>query len=595
MCGIAGVLGERDPSLIKKMTDSLRHRGPDHSGYFYSSLCDLGVRRLRIVDMASGDQPIYNENGTMCVVFNGEIYNYKELRHRLVRKGHLFKTKTDTEVVVHLYEEYGDDCVKLLHGMFAFAIADNNKLFLARDRLGIKPLYFSHNTSQGLFVFASEIKALLRCAEIPVSVDTETLANVRVLGHNFGNRTFFSDIYSLEPGHTLQITYTNNRPQLQKKKYWELRIEPDNTLSLEQCKNICASLLKKAVKSHLQGDVPVCLALSGGLDSSILALEMSRGIGATLETFTVSGDDPRTQDPSYARGVAEYIQSKHHEVRYSFEDSLNDIPSLVLATEEPYIMNMAMFNLCREARGFKVCVIGEGADELFGGYYQQFIAHTKTISRMEQSLADAQKEGLPVGGNVVDYVRRMSYTTSDQHVYLREYFLANLTNQLIHRHLELFDKISMAFGLEIRLPYLDDALVDFANRIPFNLKINKSAGEGKYILKMVALSEYGTALASVVKRPKETLPHANNAFFAAFNDLCEKMVPDTYVMKHQYSMFFPNEQFISWGVGQRNLTLRAAKRKAILFDLFSFIFLEKKGVVPADFNFRKFIAERTKS
>src|SRR5262245_20999783 len=209
MCGIAGVIGNRDQGLIERMTETIRHRGPDSHGFYKSAALDLGVRRLRIIDLESGDQPITNETGELTIVFNGEIYNYRELRSELASRGHWFRTRTDTEVILHLYEEYGEQSVGKLRGMFAIAITDGTQLFLARDRLGIKPLYYTE--VGGIFLFASEIKALLRSNEVRPSLNQQAMADAMVLGYAYGDQTYLEGIKCVRPGTWMKVRKEGNR------------------------------------------------------------------------------------------------------------------------------------------------------------------------------------------------------------------------------------------------------------------------------------------------------------------------------------------------------------------------------------------------
>ncbi|QBD75719.1 asparagine synthase (glutamine-hydrolyzing) [Ktedonosporobacter rubrisoli] len=267
MCGIAGILGRNDSRLMRRMIEAIKHRGPDGQGYYKNTNQSmlLASCRLSIIDLQGGSQPVFNETHNKCIVFNGEIYNYKELRGKLQAKGHLFTTHSDTEVIIHLYEEYGPRCVEYLHGMFAFAIADGDTLFLARDRLGIKPLYYAFLPEKNLFIFASEIKALLQCEELDVTLNMQAFVDSIVFFYPVGELTFFKDILEFQPGHTLLATQRENgQIELHDQRYYALELTPDAGISFAQAQEELAARIHSAVASHLQADVEVGISLSGG-------------------------------------------------------------------------------------------------------------------------------------------------------------------------------------------------------------------------------------------------------------------------------------------------------------------------------------------
>jgi len=308
MCGICG-FNWRDEELIGRMNDQLVHRGPDQDGVFCSDRVSLGHRRLSIIDLSEhGRQPMFNEDKTLCLVFNGEIYNFQELRATLTSKGHSFSSNSDSEVILHAYEEYGTGVLDKLRGMFAFALYDSkdNTLFLARDRIGIKPLYYYHKNNR--LVFASEIKAILEDPAVERRLNHQALYDY--LGFEFvpAPATMFEDIYKLPAGHYLML----RDGELEVKQYWDLRfVQDNNNLSYDGSVERLRELLDYSVKSHLVSDVPLGVFLSGGLDSSAIVAMMRRHISGPLKTFTIGYEDKTFSELEYAAQVAEYFDTDH--------------------------------------------------------------------------------------------------------------------------------------------------------------------------------------------------------------------------------------------------------------------------------------------
>src|SRR5437870_4682648 len=318
MCGIAGVVQFRsdshvDPENVERMCRAIVHRGPDDDGIYVQGRVGLGMRRLSIVDLATGHQPISNEDGTVWIVFNGEIYNHLAVREQLQARGHRYATNSDTETVVHAYEEYGRDCVHHLRGMFAFAIWDTRqrRLFIARDRLGIKPLYYFYDDKK--FIFGSEIKAILAYPGIKPGFNQSTLAEYLAFGYIEGHETMFTGICKLPPGNTLEI---DDAGKIKVESYWDLSIPAGNDgRPLAHYIKTYRELLEECVASHLMSDVPLGVFLSGGLDSSAVAALTSKIRGEQIETFSVGYDEEAYSELPYAREVARHIGSRHHEVR----------------------------------------------------------------------------------------------------------------------------------------------------------------------------------------------------------------------------------------------------------------------------------------
>ena len=381
MCGIVGIVGlnSREPvdeTRLKIMRDVLRHRGPDGEGLWAEGPVGLGFRRLAIIDVAGGAQPMSNEDGSVWVVFNGEIYNHAKLRPWLEGRGHRYRTRSDTETIVHLYEEIGEGCVQELQGMFAFAIWDRarQRLLLARDRLGIKPLYYALTDRE--LVFASEIKAILAAGAVAPALDTAILPEFLATRYVAGPETFFKGVTKLLPGRTLTWSAQDG---VRERRYWSLPSELDDsdTTPAEAARRVRAGL-EAAVKSHLMSDVPLGLFLSGGIDSSALAGLMSRMVRERIRTFSVGLPDTDSNELGYAQLVARAVRSVHREVVVTPGDFFEALPRLIRHEDEPiaFTSRVPLYFVSRlAAEDVKVVLTGEGADELFLGYHRYRITH----------------------------------------------------------------------------------------------------------------------------------------------------------------------------------------------------------------------------
>src|SRR3990167_7216763 len=371
MCGIAGYVdfsGRTSPSVIGEMTKKIIYRGPDSTGEYKSrdNVAALGIRRLRIIDLTSGDQPIKNEDGSIVVIYNGEIYNYKSLREELEKRGHKFKTQTDTEVLVHGYEEYGEDFVPKLNGMFAFALWDErgHKIFLGRDRVGVKPLYYY--VTSNLLIFGSEPKVILSHPLYKKKIDSRALAMYGYLGFLPGDQAMFSGIKKLLPGHTLSF----KKSGLKVTKYFEL-----NSSAEDRGENI-DKLLETAVKSQLVSDVPVGVFLSGGLDSSLIAYYVTKF--EKLKSFSIGFSERGFDESKYAHYVAKRLGTEHYSEEFTSKDVINLFDEISSKLDEPFAdaSLFPTFKVSKLARRYvKVVLSGDGGDELFGGYptYQAHI------------------------------------------------------------------------------------------------------------------------------------------------------------------------------------------------------------------------------
>src|SRR5438874_6650879 len=528
MCGIVGIvkLNQRDTvdeARLKRMRDVLRHRGPDGEGLWIEGPVGLGMRRLAIVDVLGGRQPMANEDGTVWIVYNGEVYNHADLRPGLEQRGHCYRTRSDTETILHLYEEEGERCVERLRGMFAFALWDRKRgrLLLARDRLGIKPLYYAW-TDQEL-VFASEIKAILAGGSVRPALNEAILPEFLARGFVAGEETFFRGVHKLLPGRTLSWSCADGPRQ---RRYWRMPITTDNGApeTLEDCGRDVRARLAGAVRSHLMSDVPLGLFLSGGLDSSGLAALMAPMVKEPIRTFSVGFAEPEANELAYARLAARAIGAEHREVIVSPEEFFKALPHLIWHEDEPiaFTSSVPLYFVSRLARvHVKVVLTGEGADELFLGYNRY------RVTAWNVRLGDMYRRWIP--GSLRRHVRRLipaspksvrrflertflTLPPEIRNLYLENFavFPQTLQEELLvdkgiltardpyaeelrdfeehsggvlermsHADLQTYlvellmkqDQMSMAASIESRVPYLDHELVEHVAAIPGRFKL----------------------------------------------------------------------------------------------------------------------------
>ena len=533
MCGICGILyfGNHqidDPSLITSMADTMAHRGPDDSGICLNGPCGLGHRRLSIIDIAGGHQPIGCDvdRGPQIIVYNGEVYNYLELRSVLSVLGHTFRTESDTEVVLAAYREWGDCCVERFRGMFAFAIWDEAEktLFLARDRMGIKPLYYY--LSREVFVFASEVRAILASSLVHSELEKSALDAFLTLGYTPYSNTMFKGIEKLMPGHAMTV---NADGAIKAEAYWNFsRIEPANLTFTDAVEKL-GELLRESVRMRLMSEVPLGVFLSGGLDSSAITALMSQMSGQRVKTFSVGyeGDDVENELP-FARKIADLFGTEHHEFILKPYDFLDSIPRMVKMAEEPLveIPAIALYQIARAAKPHATVLLsGEGSDEVFAGYelYQKMLNMDrargmakffgllpdsclpgdrlkKYADWLSNSVADRYRG---TSGDLTERIKRSFYSPeffqyTRENNYLDDTFLLwfrdvekqPLLSQLLYVDSKTWlpddlllkaDKMTMAASIELRVPFLDHKIVEFAASLPPKYKIHE--GEGKYILK----------------------------------------------------------------------------------------------------------------
>jgi asparagine synthase (glutamine-hydrolysing) len=540
MCGISGIVNF-DPGapvnarLLQEMTDAMSHRGPDGRGEYVAGCVGLGHRRLSIIDLGGGAQPMCNENGTVWVTYNGEIYNFEAVRSDLESRGHLFKSSSDTEVIVHAYEEWGEQSVQRLRGMFAFAVWDERRrqLLLARDRVGIKPLYYA-NTGSAL-VFASELKSLLVHPAVSRRMNPRAIDRFVTYYYLPGTDTPFADVHKLEPGHFLIL----KDGRLRNERYWDLSFDsPRSSQSLPEAVEALQQILRQAVKDHLISDVPVGVLLSGGVDSTGVLRYAAEEAGAPIHSFTIgfAGEGFADERP-FARLAAQTYGTRHHDISLTPGEFLEFLPQYVwhmeeLVCEAPAVALYYVSRLARES-GVKVLLSGEGGDEAFGGY--QDYRNLLILERMKSALGPAK----PLLRSTLDTLGRLGWSRVRPYSKLidrplSDYYLSrtatpetlfnrlksilyrpefahaignhesdDVTRSLFSRVRErppldrmLYvdtktwlpddllvkaDKMTMATSVELRVPLLDVAVLEFAASLPQSFKVR--GWSGKRILK----------------------------------------------------------------------------------------------------------------
>lgn len=493
MCGICGAIGATDQSTLRKMNEVIHHRGPDDTGFYIDSNVMLGQSRLSIIDLKTGRQPIYNEDHSIVIVYNGEIYNFRELRKELEAKGHSFATNSDTEVIVHAYEEYGHDSLGLFNGMFAFALYDSTKrrLLLARDRQGIKPLYYSIRPD-GVFVFASEIKSILQYPAVKRTLDTNALACFLTLRYVPLEDTLFSGIKKILPGHYVTIDKTG----LKQVRYWSLK---PSKVQHEASDGELTDAIARSVERHMISDVPVGVYLSGGLDSATLVAFASKLSNRALNTFCMGfGED--TDELADAKAIAEYFGTEHSEILVN-EGLLFDFPKMIWHMDFPK-RNLYPYYLAQLAhKKVKVVLSGLGGDELFAGYDFRYSTlssqNPKTPDERFRAYIRTQARDVPFDQDEV-FGRAIPSTIhkcaadfltpffTGEEPFTEQVLVADFNAKMTYDFLPVDDATAMAHSVETRVPFLDNELVDLAFRIPFSHKFRD--GKGKLVLRRVVSS-----------------------------------------------------------------------------------------------------------
>jgi asparagine synthase (glutamine-hydrolysing) len=539
MCGICGVLRVRPPGpvdegLLRRMRDTMIHRGPDDEGVFAADSIGLGFRRLSIIDLASGHQPMANADRSVWIAYNGELYNFRELRGVLESKGYIFRTKSDTEVVLQAYEAFGRACLEYLRGMFAFAIWDGQRseLVLARDRLGIKPLYYTMH--EGTFLFASEIKAILQWPGIPRAIDPVALRQYLRWRYVPGPLTMFEGIFKLQAGHVLVVADGH----LSVSRYWDLPLDGE-VLSLDGAERLLRDRVEECIKGHLVGDVPLGVFLSGGIDSTVVTGMMAGMVPDAVQSFSVGYPSGSAVDETgFARVAATHFRTVHRELILGPQQFWGFLPRLVWHLDEPVAdpASIPLYFLSKFARDFVTVVLsGEGADEILAGYS---IYHKMMWLERVRRLPWLLPLGLPfVGRKLGRYLewatvplegryRGVSAIFSEAEVerllghnwgseepqdFGAAYFdrTAGLDplKRMLYFDLKVWlpddllvkaDKMTMATSMELRVPFLDHTLVEWAWRLPSNVQLRGRTG--KYLLRRATAD---LVPVEILNRPKQ--------------------------------------------------------------------------------------------
>jgi len=548
MCGITGVTyfskeKKIAPELLKSMADVIYHRGPDDEGYYIQQNVGLAFRRLSIIDLSTGHQPLSNHDDTIHLIFNGEIYNYQEHREALKQKGYVFKTTTDTEVILHLYEEYGTKCLQYLRGMFAFAIWDNNKqqLFCARDRFGIKPFYYYADDEK--FVFGSEIKSILKEGNIDTTLSYEALNSFFAFGYITSDKAIYEKIKKLQPAHYLVLSF-KDKVDIKIDRYWHIEFEPDYSKSEKQWVEEIDATLLETVKLHMISDVPLGAFLSGGIDSSSVVAAMAKTSNRPIETFSMGFKQEKYSELKYAREIAKKYNCKHHEEIVDPE-SICLLPKLVRAYDEPFADPSVIptYYVSKFAREYvTVALSGDGGDELFAGYniypyLQRIYKYNLAPPLINKMVWGNVNKMIPqsIRGKTLTYFLaqnrnylgahlciwptgerqklilsngRSGYTNAPE-IFKERLLSKRRKTDFLSNHLHLdmetymvddiltkVDRASMINSLEVRVPLLDHKFAELTFRIPSNLKLKGT--EQKYIFKQAIKN----AMPEIINRPK---------------------------------------------------------------------------------------------
>ena len=517
MCGICGITWT-DKDLIKLMGNACKHRGPEQEGFYLDENVSLCCERLRVMDLRDiGGQPIHNEDETVWAVQNGEIYNFKKLKNNLEQKDHKFYSNTDTEVLVHLYEEYGENFVDYLDGMFACAIWDlkNKKLIIARDRLGVKPLYYWFKNKH--LIFASEIKSILQYEEVKREINFEGLSQFVTYAYTIDGQTLLKDINELLPGH--KLTYDLLEKTIEVKKYWDLKLEK-NTFSENENFEKVKHLLEDAVDKRRISDAPLGALLSGGLDSSVMVAILNKFSEKPIKTFTTGfGND--LDEFEEAKIVAEHCGTDHKEILINFSDLTKSLPQILWHMELPFGRPSILSNymVSKEIKKFvTVAYTGEGSDELFGGYnrYMPFVKDNNFFQKTKNYEAitsgffkDEKMRSEIFSDNVLKHFKNNHHPSvvfnnilkrNSEHGVLNSVLYFELKTEIPGAQTWRIDRTASAHAIELREPFLDYKLIEYTASVPDNLKINPD----KEFTKKYLLQKIGNNLLpeKIVKRKK---------------------------------------------------------------------------------------------
>lgn len=656
MCGIIGILNLKNPAPIdienlRRMTYALRHRGPDETGAYVDNWIGLAQSRLSIIDLSSGSQPIHNEDKSIWIVFNGEIFNYPEIRESLVKRGHNFYTTSDTEVILHLYEEKKEKCLDELNGQFAFAIWDSNKkeLFAARDRVGILPLFYTIENDQ--LIFASEAKAIIEISKKQTSFDPIGLDQIFTFWTTLPGRTAFESINELTPGHFIKFSKGNN---ISVKRYWSLPYKKEliqNDKSIPQFAGEISDLMKDSIRIRLRADVPVGSYLSGGLDSSGITAIVKNDFNNQLRTFGITFQEESFDESDFQKLMVKHLSTNHSEVHATNEDIGKYFSDIVYSGEKPIIRAapVPLFLLSKKVReeGYKVVLTGEGADEIFGGYnifretkvrnfwsrdadskfrpklLKKLYPYIFKDKRLAQTLQTFFKLGIDEPGNpFFSHIVRWNNNTKLKNFFSEDFRrqiadyngYEDLKNMLPEdfgdwdyvykaQYLEIVtfmsgyllssqgDRMAMANSVELRVPYLDHRIIEYMATVPSRFKI-RGLNE-KYLLKKVFKDLLPQ---EIVYRPKNPYrapirnSFLNNKSFDLHSVLSEKEI-------NEAGIFNPSKVKLLIQKAEKSQSLSELDNMAIA-GIISTQFLQKHFInykklnVPSEYSFNTFIDKR---
>ena len=532
MCGFSGVINLTEQSVdafpIEKMTDCIAHRGPDDSGYFKDKNVSFGFRRLSIIDVAHGHQPMKSKDKRYVIVFNGEIYNFKKIKKELIGLGYTFETNCDTEVIIYAFDLWGKNCVNRFHGMFAFVIYDTklNNIFIARDRLGIKPFYYTFLNNN--FIFGSEIKSILQCQEFKRDADLKAISSYLTFRYTFSDKTFFKSIKKLLPGHHITI----NKNTFLIEKYWEIPfLNEKNDLGEKFYIDKVRNLLEESIKKRLISDVPLGALLSGGLDSSIVVAFMSKLSNTKVNSYSIGFDSEGYDESKYAKLVADYCSTNHTSLNLDKDSYINDLKKMIIQKDAPLSIphEIALYRISKKLKEYTTVVIsGEGADELFAGYGRvqkspfdykkirlvnryfpkffrkrifQFLGAGELAEQWlkikskrdyffsvynwmpfeekwslftESALNEIEHDKELINFWSDDFKFTNSGNEYDQYLYMFQ------KNHLICL-LDRLDGMTMAAGVEARVPFVDHELIEFVSSIPIKYKLKWKSPFNKFL------------------------------------------------------------------------------------------------------------------
>ena len=567
MCGICGIYNERNLVLATAMLESIRHRGPDSFETVIFENHSLGECGLNIVSTEKDMLPLIDRENKIALLFNGEIYNYKEIKQELEKDGYFFPSNTDAEIIIPLYRKYKKDFVKHLKGMFAIAIIDQGRLLLARDKFGIKPLYYYQFSNK--LIFGSEIKALLQHPDVPANLDEDALEELLVFGYIFSeDKTLLKNIYQIPPGSIITFDGT----KISKQKYFRMPaafyLKNGDMDYDEAVRQLTETLVRTFELFHQHGNNEKGIYLSGGLDSTLMAVLSREILDSPVQTYTLY-DSEDAADFNYARKVATAIGSKHHEFFVTPEDYFQELPSFVYQYENIVaggvfdIQGGVAFQILSKhiSKHHKVAFTGEGADELFGGYYWIYTHPLGFSDRIRKNVSL-----LPVKSRLKHIINDIFPEPEDEKKYRKNLFDMLMKSGLSNYHLWSVDRSCASFGFETRPPYLYDDIAEFALSLPIDFKVPDKS-RTKRILKDATeplFDKYG--LSDILKRKKYGMPAALAHISPQIRDTIQNLIPKESIQQHPFRKYLKSASDV------------------LMFDLFYYFMIYKRGYYETGFN-----------